>query len=306
MKITRAPRQGHFTIIPNSTLRDADLSFRSRGVLAYLLSHDDGWSTSADRIKNAGVEGRDAIRKALDELKQTRYLVVRKSKGPDGRWVWEHFIYDTPQPEDNADDEVAIPTPDATGGAPNETKPQVRPGAGMPRTENQRAGNPHPVDQRRDDRQRVHSRSKEAPKKTIKNPPPPTAPAAETDPNSVTPEEEVVRTLIRTLPEALRPRSDRQTAALTDVLMPYILGGWTAKALHDHAALLPLPEMVLSPPGFIKQRLGHLPTTPPETSHESAPWCGQCHETTRFIEPDEGSPYRCPACHPSFLDADAS
>jgi hypothetical protein len=32
---------------------------------------------------------------------------------------------------------------------------------------------------------------------------------------------------------------------------------------------------------------------------ERPSWCGSCDERTRLIErPEDGGPYRCPACHP--------
>lgn len=309
MKITRAPRKGNFTIIPNATLRDRELSFRSRGLLAYLLTHDDGWSTSVERMRHEGKEGRDAISTALNELIEARYLVRRCRRAANGRFHWEHFVFDEAQPEDSVDQEIVLPDPDAAANPREDTKPQVKPPTGNPHAVFPSPEDPLMGDQRRVDRQRSDSDVLEgSSRKTNKKSPPPPTPssAPQADPSSATPEEEAIRALIASLPEVLRPRSARQSEALIGTFMPLVSGGWDLKTLADHAALLPLPEMVLNPPGFIKQRLAHLPPTPQQSRSKTVPWCGQCHQQTRFVEPDEGAPYRCPACHPSYLDEDSA
>jgi hypothetical protein len=48
-----ASRRRHFTIVDNATLQDARLSYRARGVLAYLLSLPDGGSpTTASLLRS--------------------------------------------------------------------------------------------------------------------------------------------------------------------------------------------------------------------------------------------------------------
>ena len=64
----------HFTIIPNAWVRDPNLTRRARGLLAELLSHKEGWKVSTDSLWRAGPEGRDAVRKAVQELEDAGYL----------------------------------------------------------------------------------------------------------------------------------------------------------------------------------------------------------------------------------------
>lgn len=71
-------RSVRFVAILNDTARDAELSFRARGVLAYMLSHRDGWRFSVDSIARAGKEGREAVRTAIHELEEAGYLERRQ------------------------------------------------------------------------------------------------------------------------------------------------------------------------------------------------------------------------------------
>ena len=58
----------HYTQIPNEWLRDTRLTFKSRGLLALIMSHSQGWSLSIASIANANQEGKDAIRSAIKQL----------------------------------------------------------------------------------------------------------------------------------------------------------------------------------------------------------------------------------------------
>jgi len=100
MSIKRAPRpQSNFTIICNTVLRDNNLSFRARGILANILSRPDNWRTDADTLARESKDGRTAILTALKELELAGYLVRRKYQNEKGHWQTESTIYDKPQPK---------------------------------------------------------------------------------------------------------------------------------------------------------------------------------------------------------------
>src|SRR4029453_6314262 len=83
-----------FTVIPNSVLRDSRLSFRARGILDYLLSHQDGFCTSARSMaEESPTEGRDAILTGLTELETFGYLRRPRSQGDNGRWRTTYEVY---------------------------------------------------------------------------------------------------------------------------------------------------------------------------------------------------------------------
>lgn len=96
--IVRAPRlERDFTILPNAALRNPHLSYRARGVLAYVLSMPDNWRTSAETLARQGTEGRDAIRGALNELIQTGYARRVKSQDERGRFTTELHFHEHPK-----------------------------------------------------------------------------------------------------------------------------------------------------------------------------------------------------------------
>ncbi|MHB1075560.1 hypothetical protein [Thiobacillus sp.] len=124
--IIRAPRPARgWTEIQNTTLRDARLSYRARGVLARLLSNADGWRMTAHELSaESPGEGRQAVLTALRELREAGYIVQRRLQGERGQWRTETVVYDTPQEStevrlpDSGSTEVRSPDsggPDAGG-----------------------------------------------------------------------------------------------------------------------------------------------------------------------------------------------
>lgn len=101
MSIIRVKKDTNYSVMNNEFLRREDLSWRAKGILAYLLSRPDDWKVSSVDLARRSKEGRDATKKAYDELKEHGYLKVFPIKG-DGekiiRWDWE--VYEKPQSQE--------------------------------------------------------------------------------------------------------------------------------------------------------------------------------------------------------------
>lgn len=75
-KLIKPP--SNFTTIPNHIINDKRLSFKAKGLFMYLISKPDGWSFSADRIKNDSKDGEDSILSGLSELEKFGLLTRQK------------------------------------------------------------------------------------------------------------------------------------------------------------------------------------------------------------------------------------
>ena len=95
--IVRGPRPSdNFAQIHNEALADGRLSFKARGLLAFLLSRPPGWSTSAERLAKSGIDGERAVKSGLRELEQLGYLTRTRTHNPDGTFSHNQTVTDQP------------------------------------------------------------------------------------------------------------------------------------------------------------------------------------------------------------------
>ena len=93
----------HFTHIKNAWLRDERLSFKARGLLAYIESHSPEWEISVQWLVQNNPEGKEAIRSAISELELHGYL-RREQENENGRfgevtWTTQEPLAENPLAE---------------------------------------------------------------------------------------------------------------------------------------------------------------------------------------------------------------
>lgn len=94
--IIRTAKQRNYSVIDNTILRDPNLSFKARGVAAYLLSQPDDWQINERHLANQSPDGETAIRSGLKELEKAGYLHRRKGQDEQGRFRWEAVLHEHP------------------------------------------------------------------------------------------------------------------------------------------------------------------------------------------------------------------
>lgn len=115
--IVRGPRPSdNFAQIHNAALADGKLSFKARGLLAFLLSRPPGWHTSAERLAKSGIDGERAVKSGLKELEEHGYLNRTRRHNPEnGQWIHEQTVTDQPISAKRTDGEVDGHTQGTTG-----------------------------------------------------------------------------------------------------------------------------------------------------------------------------------------------
>lgn len=86
--------------IGNRLLRDPEISYKAKGIFAFMASHKDGFGVSPESIAAAGQEGISAVKSALRELEQGGYL-ARSQKRTEGGTMGQtvYRITDMPSSE---------------------------------------------------------------------------------------------------------------------------------------------------------------------------------------------------------------
>ena len=100
-KIIRADNQP-FAIIPNSAIRNAAITTGAFRLLAYLMSHKDGYELTYEQIERQTTLGRWAINQAAENLSSLGYLEVYRPKGIDGRFGAKHWVIMDPDAENQS------------------------------------------------------------------------------------------------------------------------------------------------------------------------------------------------------------
>lgn len=85
-----------FVRFDREACNDERLSFKARGLLAWLLDKKEGWITSVERVAQASPEGAYAVRSALKELEALGYLDRTRTRGDEGKWVAAWTVHDAP------------------------------------------------------------------------------------------------------------------------------------------------------------------------------------------------------------------
>jgi hypothetical protein len=83
MSIIRINKTENYSIIHNECLKDSTISWRAKGLYAYMMTLPNGWNIRRGEIFNHAIEGKDAANKAFNELIQKGYIkkVFIREKG---------------------------------------------------------------------------------------------------------------------------------------------------------------------------------------------------------------------------------
>lgn len=82
---------------PNDLLNNEGISLKAKGLFAFLQSKPENWSFSIQRISVQLVEGKFAIREAIQELEKYGYLVRKPTKNKEGQWSgYDYILNDKP------------------------------------------------------------------------------------------------------------------------------------------------------------------------------------------------------------------
>lgn len=95
MSIIRINKTENYSIIHNECLKDSTISWRAKGLYAYMMTLPNGWNIRRGEIFNHATEGKDAANKAFNELIQKGYIkkVFIREKGKIKGF--EYVLYET-------------------------------------------------------------------------------------------------------------------------------------------------------------------------------------------------------------------
>ena len=102
MRVEKMKRSG-FTIINNGVLNNTQLSWKAKGLFAYLWSQSDSWDFYEVEVLKHSTDGRASLRAGLKELEENGYLKRYRNRDDKGilresKWILsEQPMFDFPK-----------------------------------------------------------------------------------------------------------------------------------------------------------------------------------------------------------------
>lgn len=94
MAVFRVNKNKDYTVMSNCHLKDANMSFKAKGLLSMMLSLPDDWDYSIAGLSKISKENEKAIKTILDELKELGYLRIVKLMPNETKSGRIEYIYD--------------------------------------------------------------------------------------------------------------------------------------------------------------------------------------------------------------------
>ncbi|MEB9539930.1 DNA-binding protein, partial [Bacillus cereus] len=98
MGIFRVKKDTNYSVIHNTPLRDENLSWRAKGLLAYMLSLPDDWTFHATELSQHAKDSEKTTASTLKELKKAGYLKRYPIQNSETGKIshWETIVYELP------------------------------------------------------------------------------------------------------------------------------------------------------------------------------------------------------------------
>ncbi len=96
--IIRVEKNNNYVVMNRTALNDERLSWKAKGIIAYMLSMPDDWVFYIDELVKHSKDGRDAFRSGLKELKDCGYVERKPIKDSKTRKIiaWETIVREIP------------------------------------------------------------------------------------------------------------------------------------------------------------------------------------------------------------------
>jgi hypothetical protein len=92
--------ENQFTQIHNAWIRDSSITYKAKGLLTYLLSHEVGYTITIGQIIRESGDGKQSVRSAIEELIKAGYLETKRTTDARGYNAGlAYFIKDPKSPK---------------------------------------------------------------------------------------------------------------------------------------------------------------------------------------------------------------
>ena len=94
--IIRVKKETGYVVIDKTFLDDKSLSWKAKGIMAYMLSKPDDWTFYLDELMKHSTDGKSSFRSGFKELQNAGYVHRVKHRQEDGTFEWETIVHERP------------------------------------------------------------------------------------------------------------------------------------------------------------------------------------------------------------------
>lgn len=91
---SRKNKNRNFTVIDNTMLQDETISWKAKGLFAYILSLPDDWKIYLNELETHAADGRDSLHNGINELIEHGYLTRERIRDEKGRMCGVRYWID--------------------------------------------------------------------------------------------------------------------------------------------------------------------------------------------------------------------
>jgi hypothetical protein len=97
IRVSKNKKNPYF-LMNNIGINDKRLSFKSKGLLAYLISKPDNWYINYHDLTSSSLNGIKSVRSAVKELISSGYITLAQFRKDDGKFDYcDYIVYEVPQ-----------------------------------------------------------------------------------------------------------------------------------------------------------------------------------------------------------------
>ena len=102
MGIIRVAKNSNYVVMNRTALNDNRLSWKAKGIMAYMLSMPDDWVFYMKELVTHSTDGERAFRAGFDELKKCGYIERRPIREGQRIKEWETIVHEVPQVKEDS------------------------------------------------------------------------------------------------------------------------------------------------------------------------------------------------------------
>ncbi|MFA1738471.1 DnaD domain protein [Lysinibacillus fusiformis] len=96
MGIIRVAKNSNYVVMNRTALNDGRLSWKAKGIMAYMLSMPDDWVFYMDELMTHSTDGKASFRAGFNELKQCGYIERKPIREGQRIKEWETIVHEVP------------------------------------------------------------------------------------------------------------------------------------------------------------------------------------------------------------------